>query len=137
MNIAMEKYEEFFKNEGVFQYRKAAKCVKEKGYYTRGRCFFGNHDLYVLKNGKIEILCYNTTKHRMGVVLRAFLNNTLDNVEEDILRNYVNNGYMTRRGLFADYSEKKKERITRIADSHRECYMPGKEGHDIRVRIRN
>lgn len=140
----IKKAEEFLKNYGVYQYHKAAKALMNKGYYMRGRNFRPedgdptNCDLYVISEADTIIqLCYNITRHRAFVVLKAHRNNTLKDVEEDVLNNYLNNGYMTRRGLFADYGEKKRNRIRRIADSHRAVFLGGAEGHNIRVRMRN
>jgi len=106
----------------VSQWRKADKQLKEKSYYARGRSFNPlegnpNHfDIYILENDEIRTLCYNTTKHRAFVLLKAWKDGLLETIPIAIIENYKTNGYNTRTGLFRSIN--KLERIKIISRSH-------------------
>ena len=136
-------------DEVVSQYKCAGKRIFENGYYQRGRSFRpldGGHpsncDVYYLSPQKtIETLCYDTSYHRTLQLIKALKKGKLDTIDTDILNNYVTNGYLTRRGLFADYNDNKIERIKKIAMSHAD-YMGNESGdsefdHLRRVEMRN
>ena len=134
----MEKYIE------VAQYKRAEKSLKTKGYYKRGRSYYAaeglpcHYDLYIMKDGGPKLLAYNVSYHRYKVLLRAYLDGTLNNVPAYVLQNYTTNGYNTRSGLFKNY-DKKRSRIEKIAFSHAEVlggYNSAAE-HEARLRIRN
>jgi len=119
----------------VAHYHKAARDIYTQGYYRKYRIDW-TADLYIIDpQGKITQICDGTTRHRTWQVIKAYEDGTLWDIEEDILENYVHNGYMTRRGLFR--SSKNLQRIKRIADSHRKIYWGGKDAHDYRVFLRN
>ena len=108
-----------------FQWKKAAKELFETGYYVRWRnnnpvdWWLPYHcDVYFLdEKWEIETLCYNTTRHRACNLRAAHQKWLLKNINQDVVENYKNNGYMTRRGLFANY-DGTTERIKKIARSH-------------------
>lgn len=128
----------------VTQYKKASQDLEKYGYYRRGRAYKtreGNpchYDLWIMKDGEPYMLAYNITKRRCDALIKAYLNNTLKDVPDYVLQNYVTNGYNTRRGLFADYS-KKEQRMRDISFSHAEVIggYNHEEEHKQRVRIRN
>lgn len=82
----------------------------------------------------------NLSNHRAGIVLRARAEGKLAGIEPVVINNYLTNGYLTRKGLFAHYSEAQLERMGKIARSHAD-YL----GHEIdsttdhynRVALRN
>ena len=131
----------------VAQYKKAARDLTGQGYYRRGRNQVrpsdgGNPmhvDIYVLVDGKVNILCYNTSSWRAARLLNAHLAGTLSKVHPEVIENYKTNGYTTRRGLFADYS-KSLAKIKKIAHSHAD-YLGHESGNSVvdhlaRVRLR-
>lgn len=124
----------------VYQYRKATDSLMNNGYYLRQMPYSqgGYADLYVLaKDGvTVILLASNCSVHRCRILAKSYTDGTLDNVPEYILTNYTHNGYMTRRGLFADY-DKSRNRIECIADSHIAIPQRGTAAHDMRVRLRN
>lgn len=110
----------------VAQYKRAARALLNDGYYCRGRKFGrpddggrpGYVDIYVLDpDGEVDVLCYNTSPHRARRLLKAYQDGTLSAVPSEVINNYKTNGYITRRGLFADYSAS-LDRIRKIARSH-------------------
>lgn len=125
-------------SDHVFQYKKAAKCINDSGYYLRQRPFSdGNKcDLYLLIDGEIKLIAYNCTYHRCKQLIKAYNNGTLKNVPDFVLQNYVTNGYNTRKGLFANYNAK-EQRIRKIGLSHELCTESCKIGHEIRSYMRN
>lgn len=133
----------------VAHYKVAGKDIYEKGYYRRGRSYNrlqnnegkpGHEDIYFLNQDKeITELCYDTTYHRARVLLKALLDGTIRNIDNEILHNYAHNGFNTRTGLFK--SNHKLQRIREIAKSHAE-YMGKETGnskldHKNRVFARN
>lgn len=126
--------------ERVAQYKKAAKSLYNEGYYLRQRnqkhkCY---SDLYVLEaNGNVMLLAYECTFARCQRLIEAIRNKKLDEINPIVLENYVHNGYNTRRGLFAKYSDKQLSRMQDIAFSHAEIMEDGKWGHELRVHMRN
>lgn len=138
-NITIKQLEEVMR-DSVYQYRKAAKSLYNEGYYLRQRsqkhkCY---SDLYVLEaNGNVELLAYECTFARCQRLIEAIRNKKLDEINPIVLENYVHNGYNTRRGLFAKYSDKQLSRMQDIAFSHAEIMEDGKWGHELRVHMRN
>lgn len=88
-----------------------------------------------------ETLFYNLSPHRAKQFLKARKNGRLADIDERVIGNYITNGYSTRRGLFAKYSEKALERMECIASSHADylgCETgDSKTDHYNRVRMRN
>lgn len=135
-------------NGQVAHYKKAARCLLEYGYYRRGRCYrpqegTTNHfDLYVLENGEVKQLCYDTSFHRFKVVLKAWKEKKLNKINSAVLENYIHNGYTTKcKGLFGKYTEREIERMQCIGSSHAN-YLGHETGnssldHENRVRARN
>lgn len=54
-----------------------------------------------------------------------------------VKNNYLTGGYTTRWLLKSKNKNKKAERCSSIFQSHVECVKTGKEGHNIRVMMRN
>ena len=82
----------------------------------------------------------NLSNHRAGVALRARAEGKLESIEPVVLNNYLTNGYSTRRGLFAKYSEKQLERMGKIAMSHADYLgneIDSTTDHYNRVAMRN
>lgn len=123
----------------VFQYRKASKELSEKGYYLRQRSYKYKNlcDLYILQDNKVKMLAYNCTFHRCKQLINAFTSGKLKDVSPEVLQNYTTNGYNTRKGLFANYSDTNIKRIKQIAFSHAEIMQDGKFAHEKRVLLRN
>lgn len=65
---------------------------------------------------------YNLSCHRAKTFLKAYINKELEKELEDVnpvvIENYITNGYSTRRGLFAKYSNEQIKRMGGIARSH-------------------
>ena len=130
------------KKAGICQYKKAAKKLALKNYYIRGRNYMPNDggrpahvDVYVINNDTVELLCYNTTKHRACVLLQLFQKNEIQHIDESIINNYKHNGWTTRCGI--KRAVKKLDRIKKIEQSHIVCNESGKAAHDYRVHLRN
>lgn len=89
---------------------------------------------------RIDELFYNLSNHRAKKAIESYQDYLDGKIEYWIWENYITNGYNTRRGLYADYSEK-KERIKKIAKSHADydLYATGdsKHDHEMRKMLRN
>jgi hypothetical protein len=126
------------------QYRVAAKVLAQGKVYTRIAPQVGGHkDLdancgaaYTWEDGQLVTICHNTPVYRMQRMIEAYPDYLSGRIDADIWNNYSHGGYMTRRGLYANYGESHVSRIGRIALSHVECTIEGKAGHDIRVAMR-
>lgn len=126
MNIEKE-----LKSMGIAQYRRASHELRTKKYYWRGRSYRPNEglpghvDILIFENEEIKTLCHNTTAHRAGVLLRAWKNGTIIEVDPFVLENYKTNGYMTRRGLFRSV---RTDKMVKVARSHAD-YLGNETGN--------
>ena len=145
-NKTLKECIELMRDE-VSQYKAAGEDIYNTGLYIRGRSYNPlegkpmHKDIYILTNEGIETLCFNTSHHRATKALSLYINDELEKVTPEIWNNYINNGHTTRKGLLADYDEKKIERIKYIARSHAD-YLGGETGvssidHSHRVNMRN
>lgn len=148
--LTLNKCIELMRRQGIAQYRRAGKCIFEYGSYARtrsqGRPLDGGHkcawDVYILTDeGYVTTLFYNTKFHRAKVALKAYLEGKLEQVDAQVWNNYITNGYTTRRGLFANYTDGKVKRMDQLARSHAD-YMGSETGsskldHEHRVMMRN
>ena len=83
---------------------------------------------------------YNLSNHRARIALRARVEGKIKDIDSVILNNYLTNGYSTRRGLFANYTEKQLEKMGKIARSHADylgCEVDSTTDHYNRVAVRN
>lgn len=96
---------------------------------------------YIVKDGQIECLFYNLSNHRATQAIRAYAKGDVGTVIPMwVWENYITNGYNTRRGLYANYSQK-EYKIRLIARSHAD-YLGMETGdssfdHHQRVMMRN
>lgn len=141
---------ELMRRQGIAQYKSAGKRIFECGAYIRtrsyGRPLDGGHkgawDIYILTDeGYVTTLLYNTKAHRAQVALDAFIAGKLEQVDAQVWKNYITNGYTTRRGLFANYTDGKVKRMDQLARSHAD-FMGSETGsskldHEHRVMMRN
>jgi len=131
--------------KNIPQYRSATKKLAQGLIYTRFAPQTHTHkDLnknsgagYVWKNNKLITIFHNTTWHRAKKAVRAYPDFVAGKIAPDIWQNYITNGHNTKRGLYANYTENKLERMNTIANSHADCLEEGKIGHLIRVSMRN
>lgn len=94
---------------------------------------------YICRDNSVQILFSNLKYHRAKQAIRAWKNGDVGTIIPMwVWKNYITNGYNTRRGLYADYSSK-EERIKKIARSHADYLETGdsKVDHDNRVAMRN
>lgn len=87
-----------------------------------------------------EEIYSNLTAHRAAVYMKARREGRLQEIDPRVLENYLHNGFLTRRGLFARYSEERLQRMGKIARSHAD-YLGQETGdsrtdHDNRVNMR-
>ena len=96
---------------------------------------------YILEKGKVVTICHNTNIHRLKKAIKAYPDYKKGKIPAWVWENYINNGYLTRRGLYANYSDANKDRISRIAKSHADYLgretKSSKYDHEQRVRARN
>jgi len=127
------------------QYRVAAKILAEGRIYTRtAPQNYAYRDLnagrgaaYIWRNNELITICHDTTVHRMRQAIKAYPDFLAGKIDSNVWQNYITNGYSTRRGLYANYSQKNKERMSKIAESHIDIITDGERGHRQRVIMRN
>lgn len=127
------------------QYRYAARILASGEIYTRTapqshkyRELSANHGAaYTWENNELITIAHDTPVYRMRQMVRAYADYKAGRIHPGIWDNYSHGGYMTRRGLYANYNDFAIERIKRIAESHTECTIDGQAGHDMRVAMRN
>lgn len=145
--MTLSHYQQMARENGIAQYRVAGLSLERNGYYQRCRCYGrpldggrpGYVDIYVIRDGHMDTLCYNTAPHRARQLLLAYQSGRLQYVAPAVVNNYATNGYTTRRGLFADYSTT-LGKIEKIAQSHADymgCEIDSTTDHNNRVAMRN
>lgn len=121
-------------------HRAVAERMKRNGYHPiafKVSRFDYRWDVYYFDGDDFECVACGITRWRGKKLIEAYNNGSIARVPEFVLDNYIHNGYMTRRGLFAEYSKETENRIKRISLSHFLCDLDGEEGHKIRVSLRN
>lgn len=130
------------------QYKCAAKKLASGKIFTRtAPQSYGYRDLnancgaaYIWEDDKLVTICHNVRVYRLHKIVKAYNDYTNGIIPQFVWENYKTNGYNTRRGLYADYSNQ-KERMYRIAKSHAD-YMGCETGnssfdHGMRVSMRS
>lgn len=96
---------------------------------------------YIYKDGDFELLFSNLSHHRANQVILNYNLYRQGKIDPIVWNNYINNGYLTRRGLLAKYTPQQKRRMLGIARSHAD-YLGRETGdsrqdHYNRMRLRN
>lgn len=123
------------RNAGIYQHNKAAKKLTRDGYII-----IYNVDctarIYIVDGDAVKCLATNASRHRAHKIAEAITAGRWNAINSDVRTNYLNNGYTTRRGLFAQYSEDDMRAMRRAALSHLYCDATGAEGHEARQELR-
>jgi len=129
--IAESSYNQFS------QYRVASRSLAKTGYYIVTHLDW-TASIYFWNGSSVETIASNVTKHRVHVINKYHRTGEYKLINADVWTNYCTNGYSTRIGLKrANKSESVLESASIIAKSHADCLVEGKDGHDIRVQMRN
>lgn len=94
---------------------------------------------WTIDNGWV-CLFSNTKNHRAKKFLTLYKKGLLANVNPIVIENYLTNGYNTRRGLLANYTDEQIERMKDIGRSHADYIgheIDSTTDHDNRVYIRS
>ena len=113
----LDKYEKAAKAAGLAHYHRAASLFRTGAYYVRGRPRYstpvdggirGAKDLYEYdkRTGKVIAVLYNVKHKRFIAACRALKDYRAGRIPSWVWKNYINNDYLTREGLYADYSKK-------------------------------
>lgn len=135
--------------ELIPQYRVAARKLASGKLYSRKSPQVGGYknmranemEVYEWTNhGGLRLVC-SCSVYRAERAMAAYRDYQNGKIDPAIWDNYITDGHNTKRGLYANYDSKKKDRIRQIARSHAD-YMGSETGnskydHDQRVRIRN
>ena len=124
----LDKYERAAKAAGLFQYHRAANRFRAGEFYVRGRSRYttpkdggilGAKDMYEYnrRTGRVARVFYNITCKRFMSACRALKDYRAGKIPKWVWENYINNGYLTRNGLYLDYT--KKEKIIKAANRQR------------------
>lgn len=92
---------------------------------------------YDSETERIECIFENTKTYRARVFYRLMLAGKLEKVNPIVIENYLHNGFLSRRGLLAEYSAEKLERMERVSMSHFLLPDRGKAAHEARQFLRN
>ena len=127
---------QFYKNclEGHYAY--FVSCPRKCGYGEWNR---DTSRLYVYNSTTEHIDCFfeNVKTHRAKVFFQLWCGGKLGNVKQIVIDNYLHNGFLTRRGLLAEYSAENLERMERMSMSHFLLPDSGKVAHEARKLWRN
>ena len=147
----LDKYEKAAKAAWLAHYHRAASLFRTGEYYIRGRPRYttprdggirGAKDLYEYnrRTGKVIAVLYNVTQKRFPVACRALKDYRAGRIPPWVWKNYINNGYLTREGLYADYSKKEilfKKMVKGYTDHMDSKARNGKRGRKNKVSVRN
>ncbi len=147
MNEIIKKIEEEIK--GIIpQYHHAAKILATGAIYTRTAPQYNYRDLvanrgaaYIWEDNQLITVAHNITTHRLCNVVCAYHDWKKGIIPIIVWENYITNGYNTRRGLYASYTEAQIEKMKNIGRSHAD--WAGNEtgissvDHRVRVAMRN
>jgi len=115
----LDKYERAAKAAGLAHYHRAANKFRAGEFYVRGRPRYttpkdggirGAKDMYEYnkRTGRVVRIFYNITGKRFVSACRALKDYRAGKIPKWVWENYINNGYLTREGLYVDYSKKEK-----------------------------
>jgi len=135
----------------IYQYRHAAKILASGRVYRRSSPqTHGYRDLHRNSTAayiwnpetqQVDVICHNTTPHRAKKAIQAYQDYVQGIIDRTIWNNYVTNGWNTRQGLYARYSESELDRMGSMSKSHAD-YAEFETGnstldHINRVNMRN
>ena len=139
----MTDLEERLKIHGIGWYRSVAKDIEKSDsdpyVYVRQKPYWagGKNDVFVIDGKKdVRQIAFDVTQCRAETLRKAVISGKITDVNAEVLNNFCHNGYLTRRGLFAKYSNDEIEKMGKIGMSHFLLDKSGKASHEYRKWIR-